>query len=178
MLSRYDMSSLFDRFTAIRAAARPELKGIVEELAHEHAWLSGQSDLRERAAAGVIHGDLFRDNVLWQGGAPILLDFEQASAGSCVYDLAVTINDWCWNPQYQPALKDSLLAGYARRRPLTVADRAALPVELRASAMRFAITRITDVYLAGITNPAKDFRDYVRRLHHWQRLASEPAHVE
>ena len=45
----------------------------------------------------MIHGDLFRDNVLWDGDRiSAILDFEQASGGSLVYDLAVCINDWCW----------------------------------------------------------------------------------
>ena len=44
----------------------------------------------------MIHGDLFRDNVLWAGGeVAAILDFEQASGGSLAYDLAVCINDWC-----------------------------------------------------------------------------------
>lgn len=176
--SRYSHAALAERLANIRAAARPELVDSLAVLEHEYAWASQHKEPRGRAEAGVIHGDLFRDNVLWWEEAPILLDFEQASAGSFVYDLAVAIHDWCWDAQAKPLLMRSLLAGYDGVRALTAADRAALPIELRAAAMRFAITRITDVYLPGIANSDKDYREFMSRLLHWQRLAPEGIGVE
>jgi Ser/Thr protein kinase RdoA (MazF antagonist) len=64
-----------------------------------------------------------------------------------------------------------MLAGYQRVRPLPPADRAALPVEVRAAAARFTITRITDVYLARVMNPEKDFRDFLARCNAWRSSA-------
>ena len=53
-------------------------------------------------------------------------------------------------------------------RPLTAADRAALPIEVRAAAARFTLTRITDVYLARVDNPEKDFRAFLARCEAWR----------
>jgi hypothetical protein len=53
-------------------------------------------------------------------------------------------------------------------RPLTPADRAALPIEVRAAAARFTLTRITDVYLARVDNPEKDFRAFLARCEAWR----------
>jgi hypothetical protein len=56
-------------------------------------------------------------------------------------------------------------------RPLTDADRAALLIEVRAAAARFTITRITDVYLARVDNPEKDFRAFLARCEAWRGQA-------
>ena len=124
---------------------------------------------------GLIHGDLFRDNVLWAPGPEVrvgaLLDFEQASGGSMAYDLAVCLNDWCWTGAPRLELCAALLDGYQRVRPLSAGDRAALPVEVRAAAARFTITRITDVYLANVDQPDKDFRAFLARAEAWRGQA-------
>ena len=118
----------------------------------------------------MIHGDLFRDNVLWNdaGHLVAILDFEQASGGSLAYDLAVCINDWCWDGSPRLDLARALIAGYQRERALTEADREALPEEIRRAAARFTITRITDVYLANVPNPDKDFRAFLARCAAWR----------
>jgi len=136
------------------------------------AALTAAREVRARATHGIIHGDLFRDNVLWEAGRLVaILDFEQASSGSFAYDLAVCLNDWCWSGAPRPELAHALLAGYASIRPLTDADREALPIEVRAAAARFTITRITDVYLAKVDNPEKDFRAFLTRCEAWRGQA-------
>lgn len=173
--SIYDHDHLvarFERCAQVDDAALTHAFAIIrEELALAHACRS----IREAATHGIIHGDLFRDNVLWEGERlTAILDFEQASGGSLPYDLAVAINDWCWigDPPRGAAvsieLASALVAGYQRLRPLTAADRAALPVELRAAATRFTLTRITDVYLARVDNPDKDFRAFLARAEAWR----------
>jgi homoserine kinase type II len=125
--------------------------------------------IRRRAQHGIIHGDLFRDNVLWQHERiTAILDFEQASGGSLTYDLAVCINDWCWTGAPRIDLARALIAGYDQVRRLTDSDREALPYEIRAAAARFTITRITDVYLARVPNPEKDFRAFLARCEAWR----------
>jgi homoserine kinase type II len=122
--------------------------------------------VRDAAGHGVIHQDLFRDNVLWNNGDLVaILDFEQASRGSFVYDLAVAINDWCWD---RPVIARAMIDAYDRAHPLMEEDRAALPVELRAAAARFTVTRITDVHLRQVDNPDKDFRAFLARVEHWR----------
>ena len=89
---------------------------------------------------GVIHADLFRDNVLWspEGQLSGLLDFYFAGEDAWLFDLAVVANDWCAN---EPALA-ALIEGYAGIRPLTEAERQAWPAVRRAAALRFWLLRL------------------------------------
>jgi homoserine kinase type II len=160
-----------------RVAADPALTAAVADTREEMAWLDGRAADRARAPRGIIHGDLFRDNVLFAGACEgegscvaALLDFEQASLGAWVYDLAVCANAWCYTDQVVPELCAHLAAGYREVRPLDAVERALLWTELRASAVRFAVTRITDVYLPGADLPGKDFRRYLARLHAWREV--------
>ena len=176
--SIYDHAHLVARHAGFAASGDPALARAIEVLREELAAASAASPVRDRAAHGMIHGDLFRDNVLWHAGRLVaILDFEQASGGSFAYDLAVCLNDWCWQPAGEAPntsgavridLAAALIAGYQRVRPLTAADREALLVEVRAAAARFTITRITDVYLAKVENPEKDFRAFLARCDAWR----------
>ncbi len=162
----YTFDHIVERFESFRHLDDPALADVIPLLADETAWLGARADVRAAATRGVIHGDLFRDNAL-HGDRLYLLDFEQASTGSFAYDLAVTINAWCYAEAFSPALIAAMVRGYESVRPLTGADRAALPVECRAAAMRFAVTRITDIHLAD-TVSTKDFRRYEARLRAWR----------
>ena len=107
--------------------------------------------------------------MLWgPDGVVAILDFEQASGGSLAYDIAVCLNDWCWDGAVRLDVAAALLAGYQRVRPLTAADREALLIEVPAAAVRFTVTRITDVYLARVDNPDKDFRAFLARCDAWR----------
>jgi homoserine kinase type II len=167
--SIYDSEHLSVRYERIAKQVDPALAGAIEVLGEELAMIAAEAPRRRRAAYGMIHGDLFRDNVLWEGGeVTAILDFEQASGGSLAYDLAVAVNDWCWDGVPRLELAAALVAGYDGVRKLSLADRDALPIEVRAAAARFTITRITDVYLARVHNPEKDFRAFLARCHAWR----------
>jgi homoserine kinase type II len=168
-VSIYDHAHLLARYERIRSCEDPALAAAIAVLGEELATAGAAAAERSAAAHGIIHGDLFRDNVLWEGDALVaLLDFEQASGGSLAYDLAVCLNDWCWTGEPRVELAAALLEGYQARRPLSPADRAAIPIELRAAAARFTITRITDVYLAKVNQPEKDFRAFLARVEAWR----------
>jgi len=167
--SIYDHDHLVARFAGLVGVDDPALALAITVLREELAVAAEASPLRRAATHGIIHGDLFRDNVLWDGGElTAILDFEQASGGSLAYDLGVCINDWCWTGEPRLDLVRALVAGYRQVRELTAGDREALPIEVRAAAARFTLTRITDVYLARVDNPDKDFRAFLARSEAWR----------
>jgi homoserine kinase type II len=168
--SIYDHAHLVARYQRFEREHDPLLTDAKRILGEELAIASQAASIRRSATHGIIHGDLFRDNVLWQRDRiTAILDFEQASGGSLAYDIAVCINDWCWSSgQPRIELARALVDGYERVRPLSDGDREALPYEIRAAATRFTITRITDVYLARVTNPDKDFRAFLARVEAWR----------
>ena len=116
-------------------------------LDNELAWQQEHqcADLPE----GVIHADLFRDNVLFDGVELTgMIDFYYACNDALLYDLAVTVNDWCSDVDgcLDDARVFSLLQAYHRQRPLLVVEREAWPVNLRAAALRFWLSRLHDVH--------------------------------
>ena len=100
---------------------------------------------------GAVHADLFRDNVLFDGGALTgVFDFYFAGVDSWLFDLAVALNDWCIALEtgaHDAARAQSLLAAYGAVRPLAAAERQLLPAMLRAGALRFWISRLWDFHL-------------------------------
>ena len=167
--SIYDHDHLVARYAQFSASPDPELARAIAVIGEGLAAAEAATAARRGASHGIIHGDLFRDNVLWDAGRlTAILDFEQASGGSLAYDLAVCVNDWCWDGGFRRDAAAALLAGYQRVRPLTAADREAFLIEVPAAATRFTITRITDVYLARVDNPDKDFRAFLARCDAWR----------
>ena len=118
----------------------------------------------------VIHADLFPDNVLMLGDTVTgLIDFYFACVDITAYDVAVTHAAWCFDSsgtRFDPALSAALLAGYDSVRPLSAAERAALPVLARGAAMRFLATRAYDWLHtpAGALVTRKDPMAFARRL--------------
>jgi Ser/Thr protein kinase RdoA (MazF antagonist) len=68
-------------------------------------------------AAGLIHGDLHQENVLFDDSTVGVIDFDDCGWGYFLYDLAVPLSEVSLRPAY-PAMRDALLGAYARQRPL------------------------------------------------------------
>lgn len=118
---------------------------------------------------GVIHADLFPDNVFFIGPKLSgLIDFYFACTDLYAYDVAVCLNAWCFERDFSfNATKSrALLRGYAAHRPLSAAEIAALPVLAQGAALRFLLTRLYDwlnTQEGALVTP-KDPLDYYRRL--------------
>lgn len=101
----------------------------------------------EQLPQSIIHGDLFTDNVLFDGDTlSAVLDFYNATADYCVYDLAIAINDWCRDAHAPKGLNqaryEAFVCGYEKHRALIKEEQASLPVMLQAAALRFWFSRI------------------------------------
>lgn len=127
--------------------ARPD--GMAPALADE---LRREMDALEAAwpgdlPAGVIHADLFPDNVFFDGGRLTgLIDFYFACTDMFAYDLAIAVNAWCFEPDgdFNVTKARRLAGAYHARRPLSPAEVRALPLLARGAAMRFLLTRLYD----------------------------------
>ena len=94
---------------------------------------------------GTIHGDLFHDNVLFQGTQiSAVLDLYNAATAFLLYDLAIVANDWCCNPDgsIDADREQALLKAYAQARPFTKDESAAWPILTCTAAMRFWLSRL------------------------------------
>ena len=127
--------------------------------------------------AGVIHADLFPDNVFFLGDRLSgLIDFYFACNDALAYDVAVCLNAWCFEKDlsFNITKGRALLRGYEELRPLTPAERDAMPQLARGAALRFLLTRAYDWLntppdaLVSRKNPL----EYVRRLRFHQGVRS------
>ncbi|EHK53687.1 homoserine kinase [Allomesorhizobium alhagi] len=127
--------------------------------------------------AGVIHADLFPDNVFFLGEKLSgLIDFYFACNDFYAYDVATCLNAWCFEKDFSFNLTKgtALLAGYQSVRPLTSAEKEALPILARGSALRFMLTRLYDWLTIpdGALVQKRDPMEYIRRLRFHRRIKS------
>ncbi len=116
-----------------------------EESAKELAFLDAHWP--KGLPSGVIHADLFNDNVFFLGEILSgLIDFYFACNDALAYDLAICLSAWCFEPdnEFNVSKGRAMIAGYERLRPLSAAEVAALPILARGAALRFMLTRLVD----------------------------------
>jgi homoserine kinase type II len=126
---------------------------------------------------GIIHADLFPDNVLFLGGRVSgLIDFYFACDDFHAYDLAIMLNAWCFEPngKFSRAKAQSLIGGYSRERTLSAREVAALPILARGAALRFLLTRLQDWLEHDPTMLVrpKDPREFASRLRFHAEITS------
>ncbi len=150
-----------------RARADEVLPGLAAELDRALAGIlaAWPADL----PIGHIHADLFPDNVFFlDGRLSGLIDFYFAATDLLAYDIAVCLNAWCFEADMSLNVTKAraLLAAYAVVRPLSAAERAALPVLCQGAAIRFLLTRLFDWLNTppGALVTRKDPLEYLRRL--------------
>ena len=156
---------MFEGLKAQAEALKPGLSAVID------------ADLARIAAAwpqdlpsGVIHADYFPDNVFFHPGGKFAgtIDFYFACNDALAYDIAVALNAWCFEADgsFNITSARAMLAGYEAHRPLSPAERAALPVLAHGAAMRFFLTRLHDWHAtpAGALVRPKDPLEYERKL--------------
>jgi homoserine kinase type II len=126
---------------------------------------------------GVIHADLFPDNVFFLGNRLSgLIDFYFACTDALAYDIAICLNAWCFESDnsYNVTKGRSLLQAYARVRPLLGEERDILPLLARGAAMRFLLTRLVDWFEvpADALVRRKDPLEYYAKLRFHQTVQS------
>jgi len=155
---------LYERFAEKAASITPGLDELIESelTVLEARWPAGLVE-------GVIHADLFPDNVFFLGDELSgLIDFYFACNDALAYDIAVCLNAWCFETDlsFNITKGRALLRGYESVRLLTAPEREAMPMLARGAAMRFLLTRAYDL----LNTPAnalvrpKNPLEYVRRL--------------
>ncbi len=131
----------------------------------EHLETSWPADL----PVGVIHADLFPDNVFFLGDKLSgLIDFPFSCNDILAYDVAICLNAWCFEPDhsFNVTKARAFLNAYGRERQLSGAEQDALPLLARGAALRFLLTRLVDflnVPPGALVKP-KDPLEYVRKL--------------
>jgi len=134
-----------DMFAPLHAAAeglKPGLAKVIDaDIAHFAAhW-------PRLLPRGTIHADFFPDNVFFRDGRfSAAIDFYFACQAQLAYDVAITLNAWCFEPDgsFNVTKARALIAGYESRRPLTADEKALMPLLAHGAAMRFFLTRLAD----------------------------------
>lgn len=162
-------------FASIGDGADSVAPGLTEEIETELAHLEKHwpADLPK----GVIHADLFPDNVFFLGDKVSgLIDFYFACNDLLAYDVAICLNAWCFesDASFNVTKARVLLQAYERERSLSEGELASLPTLARGAALRFLLTRTYDMLntdanaLVKTKNPA----EYLRKLRFHQRVKS------
>jgi homoserine kinase type II len=149
--------------------------GLCDEIVSELAVL--EKNWPRDLPQGVIHADLFPDNVFFLGDKLSgLIDFYFACTDTLAYDVVICLNAWCFEADhsYNVTKGRALLKAYENVRKMSAAEHAALPMLARGASMRFLLTRLVD-WLAvpeGALVKPKDPLEYHRKLRFHQSVKS------
>lgn len=141
--------------------------GLRDKLAAEFAYL--ETHWPKQLESGVIHADLFPDNVFFLGDKLSgIIDFYFACTDFLAYDLAVCLNAWCFQPDlsFNVTKAKLMFESYRRLRPIPETEMQAMPLLARGAALRFLLTRLYDWlnHPPGAFVKPKDPMEYIRKL--------------
>ena len=162
-------------FASIGHAADRVTPKLSDEIEKELAFLKERWP--DGLPKGVIHADLFPDNVFFLGDRVSgLIDFYFACNDLLAYDVAICLNAWCFEPDasFNVTKARAMLQAYERERKLGKDELAALPMLARGAALRFLLTRTYDLINtdANALVRTKDPNEYLRKLRFHQRVKS------
>jgi homoserine kinase type II len=165
--NRFSFERIADLYREVRGHLPAYFKKIVRTLDDEVDYL--QHYLEGKLPKGIVHGDLFPDNLIFKGHKVVgVLDFEAACRAKFIFDLATAVNALCFEGGHYVLRKfEAFIAGYESLRTLSLAEWDAFPNELRFSAFRFTVTRLKDFFLNPVDESQrvnKDFREFYDRL--------------
>jgi homoserine kinase type II len=166
-------------YEACRGRAHEVKAGLAEELGAELAAL--EAAWPRDLPRGVIHADLFPDNVFFRGEQVSgLIDFYFACTDFLAYDVAICLNAWCFESDgaFNVTKARLLLGAYRAGRALSEAELAALPLFARGGALRFLLTRLYDWlnHQAGALVRPKDPLEYLKKLRFHREVAGPGAY--
>jgi homoserine kinase type II len=166
-------------FDGCRERAHEVRSGLADELGAELAQL--EAAWPKDLPSGVIHADLFPDNVFFRGEALSgIIDFYFACSDAFAYDLAICLNAWCFESDgsFNVTKARLMLSTYRAVRPIAAAELAALPLLARGSALRFLLTRLYDWlnHPAGAMVRPKDPLEYLQKLRFHRSVAGPGAY--
>ena len=165
--NRFGFNRIVSIYRDVRRQLPSHLKNIVRVLDDEFSYLENYLD--NNLPKGIIHGDLFSDNVKFKSNRLTgVMDFEAACRGKLIYDLATAVNALCFlDNRFRIDRFEALISGYESLRPLSLPEWDSFPNELRFSALRFTVTRLKDFFLRRVDDDqriSKDYKEFYERL--------------
>jgi len=165
--NRFSFERIADLYLNVRDRLPNYFRKVSRTLEDEIEYLTRY--LEGKLPKGIIHGDLFSDNLLFRGEKlTAMLDFEAACRGKFIFDIATAVNALCFvDGGYSLDRFRYVLRGYESVRTLSLAEWDAFPNELRYSSLRFTVTRLHDFFLKPVEGGRrvdKDFREFFDRL--------------
>ncbi|HAI28850.1 MULTISPECIES: homoserine kinase [Thalassospira] len=168
-------------FESCQEHANDEVPGLGDMIGEELDYL--EANWPHELPKGVIHADLFPDNVFFFPGKEEvsgLIDFYFACNDLLCYDVAICMNAWCFEPDnsFNVTKAKNLLSHYSKVRPISDAEKAALPILARGASLRFLLTRLYDWVNTpkdALVTP-KNPREYINKLRFHQRVDNASAY--
>ena len=175
---RFDLESLEKLFCSVKSSLEEEFKKILLVLEQEIKVQKDQNQDRAQLPQGVVHGDVFSDNLFFNGNQLTgLIDFDSLATRELIYDLATAMNALCFqDQQFIWDRVQELLQGYEGIRKLQNKEKELMVSVCRLSSLRFTLTRIKDFHLRSAKSSGlihRDFRDFFDRLEFQRKLSTK-----